>query len=113
MRKDGGGEGRLAVCKSRFVPQYQKVIIEKTVQFYLCSSKLAQTNDQTSVSRARRARTRLGLYCAFCPERVRVRNAAASLRRGRESPDPAHRPASSRGKRHMECNYLLNLAMFY
>lgn len=50
MRKDGGCEGRLAVCKTMFVPQYQKVIIEKTVQFYLFSSKLAQTNDQTSVA---------------------------------------------------------------
>lgn len=78
MRKDGGGEGRLAVCKSMFVLQDQKVIIEKTVQFYLFSSKLAQTNNQTSVSRARGARTRVGLYCVFCPERVRVGNAAAS-----------------------------------
>lgn len=49
MRKDGGGEGRLAMCESLFVLQCQKVIIEETVQVYLFSSKLAQTNNQTVV----------------------------------------------------------------
>lgn len=54
--------------ESMFVLQCQKVIIEKTVQVYLFSSKLAQTNNQTVVCEQEpgSASIVLGRLCGVC-----------------------------------------------